>query len=242
MEWTGSGRIVAVRPHGETSAVVEILTGEHGRHAGLVRGGRSRSLRPVLQPGNRVRAVWRARLEDHLGGFQVEAEDLSAGVLMEDPLALSGLNAACAMASTCLPEREPHPAVAEAFEVLLGALDNRDLWPPLYVSWEAGLLADLGYGLDLRKCAGTGQSDNLVYVSPKSGRAVSGEAGKPYHDKMLALPGFMSGGGAISPGDVSAGLKLTAYFIERRVLWPSDKRLPDARARMIERLEAAGLL
>ncbi len=242
MEWTGSGRIVAVRPHGETSAVVEILTGEHGRHAGLVRGGRSRSLRPVLQPGNRVRAVWRARLEDHLGGFQVEAEDLSAGVLMEDPLALSGLNAACAMASTCLPEREPHPAVAEAFEVLLGALENPDLWPPLYVSWEAGLLADLGYGLDLRKCAGTGQTDNLIYVSPKSGRAVSGEAGRPYHDKMLTLPGFMAGGGAISPGDVSAGLKLTAYFIERRVLWPSDKRLPDARARMIERLEAGGLL
>jgi len=231
-----------VRPHGETSAVVEILTADHGRHAGLVRGGRSRSLRPVLQPGNRVRAVWRARLEDHLGGFQVEAEDLSAGVLMEDPLALSGLNAACAMASTCLPEREPHPAVAEAFEVLLGALENPDLWPPLYVSWEAGLLADLGYGLDLRKCAGTGQTGNLVYVSPKSGRAVSGEAGAPYHDKMLALPGFMAGGGEILPGDVLAGLKLTAYFIERRVLWPSDKRLPDARARMIERLEVGGLL
>jgi DNA repair protein RecO (recombination protein O) len=146
------------------------------------------------------------------------------------------------MASTCLPEREPHPAVAEAFEVLLGALENPDLWPPLYVSWEAGLLADLGYGLDLRKCAGTGQTGNLVYVSPKSGRAVSGEAGAPYHDKMLALPGFMARGGAISPGDVSAGLKLTAHFIERRVLWPSDKRLPDARARMIERLEAAELL
>jgi DNA repair protein RecO (recombination protein O) len=242
MEWTGSGRIVAVRPHGETSAVVEILTAEHGRHAGLVRGGRSRSMRPVLQAGNRVRAVWRARLDEHLGAFQVEAEALSAGVLMEDPLALSGLNAACAMASACLPEREPHPAVAEAFEVLMGALENPDLWPPLYVSWEAGVLADLGYGLDLRKCAGTGQTHDLVYVSPRSGRAVSAEAGKPYHDKMLALPGFMAGSGTLDPGDVAAGLKLTAYFIERRVLWPSDKRLPDARARMIERLEAGGLL
>lgn len=242
MEWTGSGRIVAVRPHGETSAVIEVLTAEHGRHAGLVRGGRSRSLRPVLQAGNRVRAVWRARLEDHLGGFQVEAEDLVAGVLMEDPLALSGLNAACAMASACLPEREAHPAVAEAFEVLIGALDNPDLWPPLYVSWEAGLLSDLGYGLDLRKCAGTGQTHDLVYVSPRSGRAVSAEAGKPYHDKMLALPGFMAGSGDLGPGDVAAGLKLTAHFLDRRVLWPSDKRLPDARARMIERLETAGLL
>ncbi|MEQ8405329.1 MAG: DNA repair protein RecO [Oceanicaulis sp.] len=242
MEWTGSGRIVAVRPHGETSAVVEILTADHGRHAGLVRGGRSRALRPVLQPGNRVRAVWRARLDEHLGAFQVEAEDLSAGVLMEDPLALSGLNAACAMASACLPEREAHPAVAEAFEVLVGALENPDLWPPLFVRWEAGLLADLGYGLDLRKCAATGQTHDLVYVSPKSGRAVSGEAGKPYHDKMLALPGFLAGSGRLAPGDVAAGLKLTAHFIERRVLWPADKRLPDARARMIERLEAAGLL
>lgn len=242
MEWTGSGRVVAVRPHGETSAVVEILTGEHGRHAGLVRGGRSRSMRPVLQPGNRVRAVWRARLEEHLGGFQVEAEELSAGVLMEDPLALSGLNAACAMASACLPEREAHPAVAEAFEVLIRALEEPELWPALYVRWEAGLLADLGYGIDLRKCAATGQTDDLVYVSPKSGRAVSAEAGRPYHDRMLALPGFLAGSGVLEPGDVASGLKLTAYFIERRVLWPSDKRLPDARARMIERLEAANLL
>ena len=242
MEWTGSGRVVAVRHHGETSAVVEILTGEHGRHAGLVRGGRSRSMRPVLQPGNRVRAVWRARLEEHLGGFQVEAEELSAGVLMEDPLALSGLNAACAMASACLPEREAHPAVAEAFEVLIRALEEPELWPALYVRWEAGLLADLGYGIDLRKCAATGRTDDLVYVSPKSGRAVSAEAGRPYHDKMLALPGFLAGSGALEPGDVASGLKLTAYFIERRVLWPSDKRLPDARARMIERLEAANLL
>ncbi|XBQ15878.1 MAG: DNA repair protein RecO [Oceanicaulis sp.] len=242
MEWSGSGRILAVRPHGETSAVVELLTSDQGRHAGLVRGGRSRALRPVLQPGNRVRAVWRARLEDHLGSFQVEAEDLSAGHLMEDPLALSGLNAACAMASLCLPEREAHPAVAEAFEVLISALDDPELWPALYVRWEAGLLADLGYGVDFRRCAATGQTHDLVYVSPKSGRAVSAEAGKPYHDKMLALPGFLVGSGAVEPGAVAAGLKLTAHFIDRRVLWPADKRLPDARARMIERLEAAGLL
>lgn len=237
MEWSASGRIIAVRPHGETSAVIEILTGEHGRHAGLVRGGRSRAMRPVLQPGNRVRALWRARLESHLGAFQVEAETLSAGLLMEDPLALSGLNAACSMASLCLPEREAHPAVAEAFEVLIEALEDPDLWPALYVRWEAGLLADLGYGLDLRKCAATGVETDLVYVSPKSGRAVSREAGAPYQDRMLALPGFMIGSGALEPGDVAAGLKLTAHFLERRVLWPADRTLPDARARMIERLE-----
>ena len=242
MEWTDEGRIIAVRPHGETSAVVEVLTAANGRHAGLVRGGRSRAMRPVLQPGNRVRAVWRARLEEHLGAFQIEADQLSAGALMEDPLALSGLSAACAMASSCLPEREAHPAVAEAFEVLIEALSTPDLWPALYVRWEAGLLADLGYGLDLRRCAATGQSHDLIYVSPKSGRAVSAEAGAPYHQRMLALPGFMAGGAALEPGDVGAGLTLTAHFIQRRVLWPADKQLPDARARMIERLEAAGAL
>ncbi len=242
MEWTDEGRIIAVRPHGETSAVVEVLTAANGRHAGLVRGGRSRTMRPVLQPGNRVRAVWRARLEEHLGNFQIEADQLSAGHLMEDPLALSGLNGACAMASACLPEREAHPKVADAFEILIGALEDRELWPALYVRWEAGLLADLGYGLDLRRCAATGQEHDLIYVSPKSGRAVSGEAGAPYRDRMLALPGFMAGRGELQPGDIAAGLKLTAHFIQRRVLWPADKQLPDARARMIERLETAGLL
>jgi DNA repair protein RecO (recombination protein O) len=242
MEWTDEGRIIAVRSHGETSAVVEVLTAANGRHAGLVRGGRSRTMRPVLQPGNRVRAVWRARLEEHLGNFQIEADQLSAGQLMEDPLALSGLNAACAMASACLPEREAHPAVADAFEVLIEALEHPDLWPALYVRWEAGLLADLGYGLDLRRCAATGQEHDLVYVSPKSGRAVCREAGKPYHDRMLGLPGFMTGQGDLEPGDIAAGLKLTAHFIQRRVLWPADKQLPDARARMIERLDSAGAL
>ena len=238
MEWSGPGRIIAVRPHGETSAVVEALTPDHGRHAGLVRGGRSRQMRPVLQPGNRVNLVWRARLEDHLGAYQVEADELSAGHLMEDATALSGLNAACAMATLCLPERESHPAVYDAFEVLIGALDDIDVWPAIYVRWESGLLADLGYGLDLKKCAATGAATHLIYVSPKSGRAVCAEAGEPYKDRMLKLPAFMRGEPGLEPGDVEAGLKLTAHFIERRILWPADRRLPDARARMIERLAA----
>ncbi|KAA5804875.1 DNA repair protein RecO [Alkalicaulis satelles] len=242
MEWTASGRILAVRPHGETSAVVEVLTTEHGRHAGLVRGGRSRALRPVLQPGNKVRAVWRARLEEHLGALTIEPEELSAGAIMEDALALSGLNALCAMASLCLPEREPHPNVAGAFELVAEQLSEPDVWPALYVRWELGVLADLGYGLDLRRCAATGATENLVYVSPKSGRAVSAEGGAPWKDKMLALPGFLTGSGALAPGDIAAGLRLSAHFLDRRVLWPADKRLPDARARMIERLEAAGRL
>lgn len=242
MEWTGTGRIISVRSHGETSAIVEVLTGEHGRHAGLVRGGRSRTMRPVLQAGNRVRVQWRARLDEHLGNFQIEADALSAGALMADPLALSGLNAACAVAVAALPEREGHPRVAEGFEVLISALEDAEVWPAVYISWEAGLLADLGYGLDLRKCAATGQSEDLVYVSPRTGRAVSAQAGEPYKEKLLKLPGFMAGSGTVSPGDVAAGLTLTGHFIERRILWPSDRVLPEARARMIDRLEAAGRL
>ena len=242
MEWSESGRIVQVKPYGETSAIVEVLTRDHGRHPGLVRGGRSRAMRPVLQPGNKVAATWRARLADHLGAYQIEPEDLGAGELMEDRLALSGLNAACAMAVAALPEREAHPMVFDGFEVLIDMLGEPEVWPAIYVRWEAGLLADLGYGLDLSKCAATGATEDLVYVSPRTGRAVSAEAGAPYRDKLLALPAFMKGEGDLSAGDVAAGLRLTAHFIERRVLWPADRMLPEARERMIARLEQAALL
>lgn len=242
MEWSATGRIVAVRPHGETSAIIHVLTEDHGCHPGLVHGGRSRGLRPVLQPGNSLRVVWRARLDEHLGHYAVEPDDLAAGALMDDPLALSGLNAACAMTLAALPEREPHPAVHGAFEVLIAALDNIEVWPALYVRWELGLLADLGYGVDLTRCAATGARDGLVWVSPKTGRAVCAEAGEPYKDRLLPLPGFLVGSGAVAPGDIAAGLTLAAHFIERRVLWPTDRRSPEARARMIERLEMAGRL
>lgn len=242
MEWTDTGRIIAVRSYGETSAIVELLTPDHGRHPGLVRGGRSRAMRPILQPGNAVRAVWRARLDEHLGNYALEAESLDAGALMDDPLALSGLNAACAMAVLALPEREAHPAVHGAFEVLVSSLSDPDIWPALYISWEAGLLADLGYGMDLKKCAATGRTEGLTYVSPRTGRAVCAEAGAEYADRLLALPGFMAGSGEVSAGDIAAGLKLTAHFIERRVLWPTDRVLPEARTRMIERLDVAGRL
>lgn len=242
MEWTETGRIIAVRPYGETSAIVELLTPSHGRHPGLVRGGRSRAMRPVLQPGNAVNAVWRARLDEHLGNYALEPVSLDAGLLMDDPLALSGLNAACAMAVLALPEREAHPAVHGAFEVLISALNDPDIWPALYIRWEAGLLADLGYGMDLKKCAATGQTHDLRFVSPRTGRAVSAEAGAEYADRLLCLPGFMNGSGEVRAGDIAAGLKLTAHFIERRVLWPADRQLPEARARMIERLESAGRL
>lgn len=237
MEWTGDGIVLAVRPHGETSAIVDLLTEQQGRHAGLVRGGRSRAARPVLQPGNRVHATWRARLADHLGNFDIEADRLVAGELMEDRLALAGLNAACSMACLALPEREPHAAVYRAFSLLLDAFGNPDIWPALYIRWEAGLLTDLGYGIDLTRCAVTGERDGLSHVSPKSGRAVTSDAAEPYLDKLLKLPGFLSDPArGVEAGDIEAGLMLTGHFLQRRVLWPHDRELPEARQRMMDRL------
>lgn len=242
MEWTDTGIVLAVRPHGETSAIVDVLTPGQGRHAGLVKGARSRSMRPVLQPGNQVRLTWRARLSEHLGHFAVEADTLSAGAVMEDRLSLAGLNAACALAVMALPEREQHEAVYDGFQVLLNTFEDPDIWPALYVRWEAGLLSDLGYGIDLEKCAVTGTIDDLSHVSPRTGRAVCREEAAPYVDKLLAVPGFMLGSGAIETGDIATGLALTGYFLERRVLWPVDKQLPDARERLIAELERAGRL
>ncbi|MBR9826361.1 MAG: DNA repair protein RecO [Alphaproteobacteria bacterium] len=242
MEWTDSAIILAVRPHGETSAIIEVLTPGQGRHAGLVKGARSRTLRPILQPGNQIRVIWRARLADHLGQFQVEPDELGAGVVMEDRAALAGLNAACAMAVLALPEREQHEPVYDGFKVFLSALEDIDIWPAIYVRWEAGLLADLGYGLDWDKCVVTGTTQELTHISPRTGRAVCAEEAAPYAPKLLELPGFLRGTGAIGEGEIAKGLALTGYFLERRVLWPVDKQLPDARERLIAALEREGRL
>ncbi|WP_421791772.1 DNA repair protein RecO [Hyphobacterium sp.] len=241
MEWTGKGIVLAVRPHGETSAIVELLTEDHGRHAGLVRGGRSRTMRPVLQPGNTVMATWRARLADHLGNYAIEADKSRAGIVMDDPLALAGLNAASALASLALPEREQHTRVYSGLEILLDQLEDPEIWPVLYVRWEAGLLKDLGYGLDFEKCAATGAVDDLTHISPRSGRAVSREAAEPYIDKLLPLPAYLRDPSAgYRLGEIAAGLAMTGFFLERRVLWPIDKELPEARVRLIRALTDAG--
>ena len=242
MEWRDRGIVLQVRPHGETSAIVDILTENQGRHAGLVKGARSRSMRPILQPGNQVLATWRARLSEHLGMFQIEADDLGAGSVMEDRTALAGLNSACALAVMALPEREAHPAVHAGFQLLLQAFENPALWPAIYVRWEAGLLSGLGYGLALAKCVVTGETEDLTHVSPRTGRAVCREEAAPYAAKLLQLPGFMRGRGAIEAGDIAMGLELTGYFLERRVLWPVDKQLPEARTRLIGELERVGAL
>jgi len=171
MEWSSQGYILSVRKHGETSAIIDVLTPDRGRHLGLVRGGVSRKARPVLQPGNKVKVTWRGRLSEHLGSFTVEPLSARAAEIMEDRLSLAGLNSICAIARECLPEREAHPEVYQAFEVLLANLHDPDIWPALYVRWEAGLLTAMGYGMDLQSCAATGVNDN---EDVKAGMALTG--------------------------------------------------------------------
>jgi len=194
-------------------------------------------MRPVLQPGNLVRAAWRARLAEHLGVMTVEAETSYAAQAMTDRLALLALSSACSLARL-LPERDPHPEVYDGLARLMAALGQPETWPPLMVKWELALLGDLGFGLELGRCAATGLRADLRYVSPKSGRAVSAEAGAPYDDKLLALPLFLSEPDAEpSRADVCDGLRLTGYFLEMWLLGPSEMQLPDERRRLLRRLE-----
>lgn len=235
MEWRDEGVILAVRRHGETSAIAEILTAEHGRCLGLVRGGRSRHQRPVLQPGNLVQVTWRARLEEQLGTYVLDALALKAGAIMDDPFRLAGLSAIVGLAQL-LPEREPHRRMYDALQVVLDKIEHDDVWPALMVRWELGLLEELGFGLDLTRCAATGQAEELVFVSPRTGRAVSRAAGTAYRDRLLALPAFLSAGAAPSLPDVLNGFRLTGYFLNRHVFEPRGLSIPDARDTMIRYL------
>jgi DNA repair protein RecO (recombination protein O) len=237
MEWNDEGIVLSVRRHGETSAVADLLTREHGRHGGLVKGGAGKAARGALQPGNRLLVTWKARLEEHLGNVTWELVAAHGAAWLDDRRRLAGLAAACAMAEATLPEREPHSAAFNGLVALLGGLADED-WPCLYVHWELGLLAELGFGLDLSRCAATGANDGLAYVSPRSGRAVSLSAGEPYRGKLLPLPAFLLEGRAGTAEEVLAGLCLTGHFLERHVLGPHGKALPAARSRLVERLQA----
>ncbi|MEL6212933.1 MAG: DNA repair protein RecO [Pseudomonadota bacterium] len=236
MEFTDDGVILHVRPHGETHAVATVFTEHQGRWAGLVYGGQGRRKGSVLQPGNTVRAVWKGRNEDSLGAFSLELTDARAGFAMQDRLALAALTAICALALDTLPEREPLPGCYRALDVVLAAIDDPDLWPALMARFELGLLAALGFGLTLDRCAATGAREDLIYMSPRSAAAVSASAGEPYKDKLLPLPAFLRG--VSSEADFNAAadaLTTTGYFIESRILHAVGKELPEAR-RNIERL------
>jgi len=237
MHWSDEGVVLSVRAHGEAGAVLELFTRGHGRHLGLVHGGRSRKLRPILQIGNHVDAAWKARLADHLGHFTLELRKSYAGQVMEDAAALAGMTSMAALARL-LPERDPHPNLFEVTLFVLGFLGDRAVWPALVVRWELALLDELGYGLDLAACAATGTTADLVYVSPKSGRAVSAEAGAPYKGRLLALPAFLRAGtaGEVTADDLRAGFALTGHFLETRVLRPREMELPEARSRLLSYL------
>ena len=235
MEWRDDGVILSVRRHGETSAIAEVLSADHGRCLGLVRGGRSRLQRPVLQPGNLVQVTWRARLEEHLGNFTIEPLALKAGAIIEEPFRLAGLSALVGLAQL-LPEREPHRRMYQALQIILDRIEEDDVWPALLVRWELGLLDELGFGLDLSSCVATGTAQELCYVSPKSGRVVSRAAGLPYHDRLLRLPGFLAGSSVIAVADILDGFRLTGYFLNRHVFEPRGVAAPDARETIIRLL------
>ena len=237
MDWRDEGIVLSCRALGEANAIVELLTREHGRHLGLVRGGRSRRVRPLLQPGNVVAGTWRARLSEHLGSFTIELSEARAALILDDERALSAVTSLATLAKL-LPERDPHRQLYATALQVLRAFDDELMWPALLVHWEMMLLQDLGFGIDLSECAATGTDSDLAFVSPRSGRAVSREAGEPYVGKLLKLPLFLVDQDArIDPGDIAAGFALTGYFLTRDVLEPHGLAMPQARERLINLLE-----
>jgi DNA repair protein RecO (recombination protein O) len=236
MEWTDEAIVLGRRKHGESSAIVALLTQNNGRHLGLVRGGSGSRAGGLYQPGNIVSARWRARLSEHLGTYTCELQEGVAARLLDDGARLGALASACAVIESSLAEREPHPALYAATRALWTALDGPN-WATAYVRWETTCLADLGFGLDLERCAVNGGREALRYVSPRSGRAVSADAGAAFADRLLTLPAFLRDPGeAAAPKEILAGLRLTGHFLERHVLAPQNRHLPPARTRLIDRL------
>ena len=243
MEFEDDAFVLSARSHGETGAIVELLTRRHGKYAAHVAGAASRRMKPFLQAGARVAAQFRARTADQLGSATLEPAGEGPAALFDDPTALAGLSSAAAVTAGALPEREPHPGAFLGFEAFIAALEAPGIWPAVYVRFEAGLLADLGFGLDLSRCAVTGSPDDLIYVSPRTGRAVSAGAGAPYKDRLFALPRFLlSSQGGLASGDVAAGLTITGHFLERFVFAPLNRPLPPARHWLLDRLTEAARL
>ena len=233
MDWQDEGLILGVRKQGETSAIVEVMTAEHGRHLGLVRGGRSSRMRPILQPGNFVTLQWRARLEEQLGTYTVEASQLLAASLMITQLGIYGIQTLASHLRQ-LPERDPNLGLYNAARVMMENFEHPEIAASLMIRFELVLLEELGFGLDLESCASTAQTHDLAYISPKSGRVVSLAAGEPWADKMLALPSFLNkhedGWGVVPPVEqIEQGFKLSTYFLDRHIYAPRGIKHPDER-------------
>ncbi|QRG05700.1 DNA repair protein RecO [Xanthobacter dioxanivorans] len=229
MEWTDEGIVLGVRRHGEGNAIVELLTRRRGRHLGMVRGGTSRRHASLLQPGNSVAATWRARLDEHMGNYALEPSVVRSDVLMRVPHAAYGFTHMAQMLHL-LPERDPHEGLYFTLGAILDAFEQREAAGMLLARFELALLAEMGFGLELDTCAATGRRDDLVYVSPRSGRAVCREAGAPYSERLFALPGFLIGQGPTDPEDVEAALRLTGHFLLARALEPRGLGFSEARA------------
>jgi DNA repair protein RecO (recombination protein O) len=250
MHWSDPAIILSTRKYGETSAVLQVLTHEHGVFSGVMRGAYSKKNCGIIQAGNVVSATWNARLAEHLGTFKLELLEAHAAHIMQDAGKLAALSSACAIAELALPERHPYPKLFIKLHEFLHILNSDETWAEKYIKFEVFLLSESGFGLDLSKCAATGQTNDLIYVSPKSGRAVCREAGLPYHDKMLPLPAFLLGNGQEVIGskkecadahslqisayfkEIIAGINLTGYFLEHSLLAPNNKKLPAARIRL----------
>ncbi len=239
MQWTDEGIVIGVRRHGEASAILELMTREHGRHLGLVRGGFGTRMKPILQTGNSVSVNWRARLDEHLGNYTVEAMRQRASNFFGAPHAIYGVTHLAAL-MRLLPERDPHAELFEVFEGILDRLEDAAVAAPLVARFEMQMLTELGFGLDLEQCASTGTTEDLIYVSPKSGRAVSRLAGEPWADRMLRLPDFLRDSDVAPVGrDLADGFVLTGYFLERHVLVPRGQALTEERAHFIAALTRA---
>ena len=235
MEWREEGLLLSQRRHGETAAIIEVFTENHGRHSGVVRGGASRKIAPILQPGAQLDLTWRARLEDHLGVFTVEPVKSRAAFLMNDRLTLAGLNAVTALLSFAMPEREPHGAIYQRTIAVLDMMEEGPFWPLAYLRWEMSLLEDLGFGLDLSDCAATGGTEDLAFISPRTGRAVSQAGAGVWKDRLLPLSPSLLGLGDGSPAELADGLRVTGHFLQSQ-LAPSlgDRPLPASRQRFLD--------
>ena len=238
MQWTDEAIVLGAKRHGETSVILELMTQERGRHLGLVRGGAGRQLRGVLQPGNSLRATWRARLDEHLGHYAVEGINLRAAAFLGAAHAVHGVTHLAALCRL-LAEREPHAGIYGALETILDHLDDPRIAGPAIARFELAFLAELGFGLDLETCAATGATADLIYVSPRSGRAVSRAAGEDYRDKLIRLPAFLrqaflnQEAEPETAAELADAFALTGFFLDRHAFAPRGLALPEARAHFV---------
>ncbi|MEM9223441.1 MAG: DNA repair protein RecO [Pseudomonadota bacterium] len=232
MEWRDEALILTARPFGENSKIVELLAAREGRAAGMVRGARSKAMRALLQPGNKVSATWRGRLDDQLGTLQLEMVEARAGLVMEWPWGAFGLQSIASILKY-LPERDPHPRLYAAADALIEAFALPEAAGEAGVRFELIVLEEFGFGLDLARCAATETTEDLGYVSPRSGRAVSRAAAGPYKERLLPLPRFLTEGASADAQAVSDGFRLTGHFLATNVMGPVHKPIPEERERFV---------